>query len=29
MEEPLKDLWTALAQRIVQALLYPSAKTVQ
>jgi hypothetical protein len=29
MEIPLKNLWTSLAQRIVQALLYPGAKTVQ
>src|SRR5690349_1075357 len=29
MENPLKDLWAALAQRIVQALLYPGAETVQ
>jgi hypothetical protein len=29
MEKPLKDLWAALAQRIVQALLYPCAKAVQ
>src|SRR6202453_4527921 len=28
MEEPLKDLWTALTQRIVHALLDPCAKTV-
>jgi hypothetical protein len=29
MEKPLKNLWTTLAQRIFQALLYPCAKTVQ
>src|ERR1700677_2995539 len=29
VKEPLKEIWTALAQRIVQALLYPCAKTVQ
>jgi hypothetical protein len=29
MKEPLKELWTALAQRIGLALLYPCAKTVQ
>src|ERR1700688_4380065 len=29
VEEPLKDLWTALAQRIVQALLRSRAETVQ